>query len=99
MEQTTLKLMVSIDQNRIGYYSRGEMVITDMMFSDSHYKFLDVGELTAELKQCIKAMKGWSIITIRLTDDITYSTYPKAVVICFQILVRFVLSTTRIYRI
>lgn len=79
MEQTTLKLMVRIDQYRIGYHSRGEMVITDMMFSESHYKFLDVGELTTELKQCIKAMKGWSIITISLTDDITYSTYPKAV--------------------
>jgi len=73
MSKSTIKLTISIDQQRIGYYGRGEMTITDMMFSDSNYKLMDADELITEVKQCIKAMKGWSMITITLTEDVQFS--------------------------
>jgi len=79
MSKTTIKLTISIDQQRIGYYGRGEMTITDMMFSESSYKLMDADELITEVKQCIKLMKGWTMITITLTDDIEFVTYPRQV--------------------
>jgi len=79
MSKTTIKLTISIDQQRVGYYGRGEMTITDMMFSESNYKLMDSDELITEVKQCIKAMKGWSMITITLSDDIQFATYPRQV--------------------
>ena len=79
MSKSTIKLTISIDQQRIGYYGRGEMTITDMMFSESHYKLMDADELITEVKQCIKLMKGWTIITITLTDDIQFAVYPRVV--------------------
>jgi hypothetical protein len=79
MSKSTIKLTISIDQQRIGYYGRGEMIITDMLFSESSYKLMDAEELITEVKHCIKAMKGWSMITISLTDDLAYTTYPKRV--------------------
>jgi ABC-type polar amino acid transport system ATPase subunit len=79
MSKTTIKLTISIDQQRIGYYGRGEMTITDIMFSESNYKLMDSDELITEVKQCIKAMKGWSMITITLTDDIQFAVYPRIV--------------------
>jgi hypothetical protein len=78
-QETTIKLTISIDQQRVGYYGRGEMTITDMMFSESRYKLMDAEELITEVKQCIKLMKGWSMITITLTDDIEYTSYPKRI--------------------
>lgn len=79
MSKSTIKLTISIDQQRIGYYGRGEMTITDMMFSESSYKLMDADELITEVKQCIKLMKGWTMITITLTDDIEFVTYPRQV--------------------
>ena len=79
MSKSTIKLTISIDQQRIGYYGRGEMTITDMMFSESSYKLMDADELITEVKQCIKLMKGWTMITITLTDDIEFVSYPKQV--------------------
>jgi ABC-type polar amino acid transport system ATPase subunit len=55
------------------------MIISDMMFSESNYKLMDSDELITEVKQCIKAMKGWSMITITLTDDIQFAVYPRIV--------------------
>ena len=77
--KTTIKLKISIDQERIGYYGRGEINITDMMFSESSYKLMDSDELITEVKQVIKMLKGFSMITITLTDDQEFSLYPKAI--------------------
>lgn len=79
MSKSTIKLTIAIEQQRIGYYGRGEMIITDMMFSESSYKLMDADELITEVKQCIKALKGWTMITITLTDDLEYTPYPRVV--------------------
>jgi hypothetical protein len=55
------------------------MIISDMMFSESNYKLMDSDELITEVKQCIKLMKGWTMITITLTDDIQFAVYPRQV--------------------
>ena len=77
--ETTIKLSIAIDQNNIGYYGRGEIIITDMLFSESSIRLMDADDLVGEVKQCIKAMKGWSMITISLSDDVKYTTYPRQV--------------------
>lgn len=77
--KSTIKLTIAIDQQRIGFYGRGEMTITDMLFSESSYKLMDAEELITEVKHCIKMMKGWTMLTITLTDDIEFTPYPKQV--------------------
>jgi len=79
MKKSTIKLNILIDQQRIGYYTRGEMIITDMLFSESSTKLMDAEELITEIKNVLKMMKGWTMLTIRLTDDIEYTPYPKEV--------------------
>lgn len=77
--KTTIKLKISIDQQRIGYYGMGEINIIDMMFSESSYKLMDADELITEVKQAIKMLKGFNMITITLTDDQEFSLYPKVI--------------------
>ena len=77
--ETTIKLSIAIDQQNIGYYGRGEIIITDMLFSESSYRLMDADDLVGEVKKCIKAMKGWSMITISLSDDVKYTPYPRQV--------------------
>lgn len=77
--ETTIKLSIAIDQNNIGYYGRGEIIITDMLFSESSFRLMDADDLVGEVKKSIKAMKGWSMITISLSDDVKYTTYPKQI--------------------
>lgn len=79
MKKSTIKLNIAIDQQRIGYFTRGEMIISDMLFSESSTKLMDAEELIAEVKNVVKMMKGWTMITISLTDDLEYTTYPKEV--------------------
>jgi hypothetical protein len=79
MSKTTIKLSIAIESSRIGYYTRGEMYITDMLFSESSNKLMDAEDLIKEVKNAIKLMKGWNMLTIRLTDDLEYTTYPKEV--------------------
>lgn len=79
MSKSTIKLSINIEQQRIGYYGRGEVTITDMLFSESSIRLMDADELITEVKQAIKGFKGWSVITITLTDDLQYVTYPKVV--------------------
>ena len=78
-QKTVIKLRITIDQSHLGYYGRGEMVITDMMFSYYDNYLMDADQLIAEVKQCIKLMKGFTMLTISLTDDFSYSIYPREV--------------------
>jgi len=79
MKKSTIKLNITIDQQRIGYFTRGEMIISDILFSESSNKLMDAEELIAEVKNVVKMMKGWTMLTIQLTDDLEYTTYPKEV--------------------
>lgn len=79
MSKTTIKLSIAIESSRVGYFTRGEMYITDMLFSESSHKLMDSEELIKEVKNAIKLLKGWNMLTIRLTDDLEYTTYPKEV--------------------
>jgi hypothetical protein len=77
--KSTIKLKIAIDQQRIGYFTRGEMIISDMLFSEASTKLMDAEGLIAEVKNVFKLMKGWTMLTISLTDDIEYTPYPKEV--------------------
>jgi hypothetical protein len=79
MKKTTIKLSILIEQNRIGSFTRGEMFINDYLFSKSNNKLMDAEELINEVKYVAKLLKGWDMITIRLTDDEEYTVYPKEV--------------------
>ena len=79
MSKTTIKLTIAIESSRVGYFTRGEMYITDMLFSESSHKLMDAEELIKEVKNAIKLLKGWNMLTIRLTDDLEYTPYPKEV--------------------
>jgi len=79
MSKTTIKLSIAIESSKVGYYTTGEMHITDMLFSESNNKLMDAEELIKEVKSAIKLLKGWNMLTIRLTDDLEYIPYAKEV--------------------
>lgn len=80
MKKSTIKISIVINQDRIGSLTRGEMYITDYLFSESIMnKLMDAEELIKEVKYITKLLKGWNVLTIRLTDDLEYTVYPKEV--------------------
>jgi len=51
-----------------------------MLFSDLiHTEGMDGKQIIKDVKQSIKALKGFNMLTIRLTDGEQYSTYPKEI--------------------
>ena len=79
MSKTTLKLSIEIEQDsKLGTNVRGTFTVTDMLFSDFD-NLLDAEYLCKDVKNCIKTLKGFYMLTIRLTDDAEYVTYPKEV--------------------
>jgi len=79
MNKTTLKLSIEIEQDsKLGTNVRGTFTVSDMLFSDFDH-LLDAESLCKDVKQCIKTLKGFYMLTIRLTDDEEYFTYPKEV--------------------
>jgi len=80
MTPTSTKLSVYIESDRVGYNVRGEFIVSDILFSDLEHKGgIDEEQMIADVKQCIKALKGFKMLTISLTDGEQYSTYPKEI--------------------
>jgi hypothetical protein len=78
--RTTTKLSIHIDSDRLGMNVRGELIVTDMLFSDlDHTDGIDEAQMIKDVKQCIKALKGFKMLTIRLTDGEQYSPYPTEI--------------------
>ena len=79
MSKTTLKLSIEIEQDsKLGTNVRGTFTVTDMLFGDFD-NLLDADYLCKDVKKCIKTLKGFYMLTIRLTDDAEYVSYPKEV--------------------
>jgi hypothetical protein len=76
---TTIKVRVTIEHDRINPNVRGEFNVCQMMFSD-YTTLIDAETMVKDVKDCIRALKGFKMITIDMTDDIQYTTYPKQVV-------------------
>ena len=79
MNKTTLKLSIEIEQDsKLGTNVRGTFIVSDMLFSDFD-NLLDADYLCNDVKHCIKALKGFYMLTIRLTDDLEFVSYPKEI--------------------
>ena len=77
--KTTLKLSINIEQDtKFGCNVRGEFNVTDMIFSDLN-NLLDAESMIADVKKCLKLLKGFKMLTIRLTDGIQYESYPTEI--------------------
>jgi len=77
---TTIKVIIDIESDRISSNVRGEFCVSDILFSDiSHHSHINEEQMVKDVRQCIKALKGFSMLTIRLTNDEQYSVYPKEV--------------------
>ena len=77
---TTIKVIIDIESDRTSINVRGEFRVSDILFSDlTHRSHMDEEQMVKDVRQCIKALKGFSMLTIRLTNDEQYSVYPKEV--------------------
>ena len=77
--KTTLKLSINIEQDtKFGCNVTGEFNVTDMIFSDLN-NLLDAESMIADVKKCLKLLKGFKMLTIRLTDGIQYESYPTEI--------------------
>lgn len=74
-----IKVRVTIEHDRFNPNVRGEFDVCQMMFSD-YTTLIDAETMVKDVKECIKALKGFKMITIDMTDDIQHTTYPKQVV-------------------
>jgi hypothetical protein len=73
-----IKLIVDIEQDKLGINVRGEFHVTDMLFSDMDGT-IDSAQMIKDVKQCIKSLKGFNMLTIRMTEDERYVPYPHEV--------------------
>lgn len=77
---TTIKVIIDIESDRVGSNVRGEFCVSDILFSDiTHRSHIDEEQMVKDVRQCIKALKGFSMLTIRITNDVQYNVYPKVV--------------------
>ena len=80
MTPTATKLSVHIESDRLSSNVKGEFTITDILFSDlTHADGMDERQIIKDVKQCIKALKGFSMLTIRLTDGEQFSIHPMEI--------------------
>jgi hypothetical protein len=80
MTPKSTKLSVHIESDRLSSNVKGEFTITDILFSDlTHADGMDGKQIIKDVKQCIKALKGFNMLTIRLTDGEQYSAYPQEI--------------------
>jgi hypothetical protein len=73
-----IKVIVDIEQDKLGINVRGEFHVTDMVFSDMD-GIIDSAQMIKDVKQCIKSLKGFNMLTIRMTEDERYVPYPHEV--------------------
>jgi len=73
-----IKVIVDIEQDKLGINVRGEFHVTDMVFSDMDGT-IDSAQMIKDVKQCIKSLKGFNMLTIRMTEDEKYVPYPHEV--------------------
>ena len=60
-----IKVIVDIEQDKLGI--RGNFVVTDMLFSDIDNNMYSA-QMIKDVKQCMKALKGFTMLTIRMTE-------------------------------
>lgn len=77
MKETTLKLIIDIESKSIGRIN-GTFSVTEMLFS-KYSGLIDADEMIKDVKQCIKMVKGFRMLTIRLTEGETYETFPTEI--------------------
>jgi hypothetical protein len=73
-----IKVIVDIEQDKLGINVRGEFHVTDMVFSDMDGT-IDSAQMIKDVKQCIKSLKGFNMLTIRMTEGERYVPYPHEV--------------------
>lgn len=73
-----IKVIVDIEQDKLGINVRGEFHVTDMLFSDREGE-IDSAQMIKDVKQCIKSLKGFNMLTIRMTEGEQYMPYPHEV--------------------
>jgi hypothetical protein len=76
--EKVIKVIVDIEQDKLGINVRGEFHVTDMLFSDMDGT-IDSVQMIKDVKQCIKSLKGFNMLTIRMTEDERYVPYPHEV--------------------
>jgi hypothetical protein len=80
MTPKSTKLSVHIENDRPFTNVKGEFTITDVLFSDLiHATGMDGKQIIKDAKQCIKTLKGFNILTIRLTNGQQYSASPQEI--------------------
>ena len=73
-----IKVIVDIEQDKLGINVIGEFHVTDMLFSDREGE-IDSAQMIKDVKQCIKSLKGFNMLTIRMTEGEQYMPYPHEV--------------------
>ena len=78
---TTIKVIIDIQSDRLlSSNVRGEFCVSDILFSDiTHRSHIDEEQMVKDVRQCIKALNGFSMLTIRITSGEQYSIYQKEV--------------------
>lgn len=64
-----LRLLIEVEsERRISWGVRGKFEVSDVIFSDLSTSF-DEAQILTDVKLCIKAMKGFNMLTMYLTES------------------------------
>lgn len=78
MKQETLRVVIDIEkQQSIGM--SGNFSISDILLQHHSSSVMNADEMIKNVKQAIKSLKGFDMLTIRLTDGSLSEMYPREV--------------------
>lgn len=77
--KTTIKLLIEIEQRtKLGLNISGKFDVNNLLFSE-YNSLLNSEDIIMDVKKCLRLLKGFSMLTIRLTEGEEYSSYPKEI--------------------
>lgn len=75
---TSIKLSIEIENDRFGYNISGKFQVTEILFSDFN-RLMDAEEIVKQVKQSMRALKSYKMLSIYLTEGEQFSTYPEVI--------------------
>jgi hypothetical protein len=73
---TSIKLSIEIENDRYGYGIEASFKVTEILFSDFN-SLMDAEDIIGKVRQCLRAVKSFKMVSIYLTEGEQFSAYPK----------------------
>ncbi len=73
---TSITLSIEIENDRYGYGIEASFKVTEILFSDFS-SLMDAEDIIGKVRQCLRAVKSYKMVSIYLTEGEQFGIYPK----------------------